>query len=91
MTIEWLRDLIIVIFGITAIIATIIFVVLAFVIYARVRPILKSINNTAKTVERIISGVEEAVVKPIAQIASFFKGIRKAMGFMKRFTGQEEE
>ena len=91
MTIEWLRDLIIVIFGITAILATIIMVILAFAIYARIRPILKSVNKTTKTVERIVSSVEEAVAKPIAQIASFFQGIRKALGFMKRFTGQEEE
>lgn len=91
MTIEWLRDLIIIIFGITGTLAAIILIILAFMVYTRIKPILKSINNTTKTVERIISSIEEAVAKPIAQIASFFQGIRKALGFIKRFTGQEEE
>ena len=91
MTIEWFRDLIIVIFGIAATLATIILAILAILIYTRIKPVLDSVRKTTGTVERIVSSVEEAVAKPIAQVASFFQGIRKALGFMKRFTGQEEE
>ncbi len=90
MGIEWFRDLIIVIFGIAATLAVVFMVILAFMLYIRLKPILDSVKKSTNTVERIISSVEEVVVKPITGVASFFQGIRKALGFMKRFNGEEE-
>jgi len=91
MSIEWFRDLVIVIFGICATVAVIMFIILAFMFYARLKPIFDSVKKTTQTVERITESVEEAVAKPISQIVSFFKGIGSALGFMKRFTGREED
>jgi hypothetical protein len=89
MSIEWLRDLVIVIFGITAIVATIVLVVLALMLYSRLKPILDSVKKTTATVSRIVSDIEDVVSKPIARIKSFLQGLTGALGFMKRFTGRE--
>jgi cell shape-determining protein MreC len=91
MSIDWFRDLIIVIFGIGATIAVIILVVLAFLFYFRLKPILDSIKSTTQTIERVTSSVEEEVAKPIAQIVSFVQGIRNAVGLVKQFTKREED
>jgi hypothetical protein len=91
MTIESFRDLVIVIFGLGATVATILLVVLAFMLYYRLKPILTSVRKTTETVERVTSSFEEAVAKPLAQIISFVQGIRNALGLVKRFTGKEED
>ncbi len=91
MSIENLRDLIIIIWGIVGIIATFVIVFLAFMFYSRLKPILDSVKKTTDTVARITSRVEEAVVKPIAQIMSFMQGIRNALNLVKKFTGKGEE
>jgi hypothetical protein len=91
MTIEWFRDLIIIIFGIGATVAIILLVVLAFILYTRLKPIIESVQKTTKSVERVTSSIEEVVAKPIAQVVSFIQGIRSALGLVKRFTGKKEE
>ncbi len=91
MSIEWFRDLVIVIFGISATIATIILAILAFVLYSRLKPILDSVKKTTDSISRITSSVEDAVAKPIAQVMSFIQGIRNALGLVKKFTGRGED
>ncbi len=91
MTIGDFRDLTLSIFGIGGTVALIVLVVLAFVFYFRIKPILDSIKKTTRTIERVTSSVEEEVAKPIAQIVSFVQGIRNAIGLVKRFTNREEE
>ncbi len=91
MDMEWFRDLIIIIFGIGATAAVVILVVLAFILYFRLKPILDSIKATTQTIERVTSSIEEEVAKPIAQIVSFIQGIRNALGLVKRFTKREED
>jgi hypothetical protein len=91
MSIESFRDLVIVIFGIGATVAVTLLVVLAFMLYYRLKPILASIRKTTETVERVSSSFEQAVAKPLAQIISFVQGIRNAMGLVRKFTGKEED
>jgi len=98
MTIDWYRDLVIVIFGLGATLAAIaltVFIitltVFAFLFYKRLKPVMASIKNTTETVERVASNVEEAVAKPLTQIIAFIQGIRSALGLVKKFTGKEEE
>lgn len=91
MNIEWFRDLVVCIFGIGATAAAIIFTVLAFVVYFRVKPILDSMKTTARAVENISTSVEEEVVKPIAQLAGLIQGVRQAIGLVRRFTKDKEE
>jgi hypothetical protein len=89
--IEWFRDLVLCIFGLGATVAAIILVVLAFLLYCRIKPILDSIKATSQTVANISSSVEEEVAKPLAQIMAFVQGIRQAIGLVSRFTKKEED
>jgi uncharacterized membrane protein len=89
--IEWFRDLVLCIFGLGATVAAIILVVLAFLLYFRIRPILDSIKATSQTVANISSSVEEEVAKPLAQVMAFVQGIRQAIGLVSRFTKKEED
>ncbi len=91
MGIEWFRDLVVCIFGLGATVAVIILVVLAFILFIRIQPIIKSLKTTTRTVENISSCVEEEVVKPIAQVAAFVQGIRQAVSMVGRFTRKKEE
>ena len=91
MSIEWFRDLVLCIFGLGATVAAIILVVLAFLLYFRIKPILDSIKATSRTVANISSSVEEEVAKPLAQIMAFVQGCRQAIGLVSRFTKKEED
>ena len=91
MSIEWFRDLVVCIFGLGATVAIIILVVLAFLLYFRIIPILNSLKATTRTVENISSCVEAEVAKPLAQVAAFVQGIRQAIGLVNRFTKKKEE
>ncbi len=91
MNIEWFRDLVLCIFGLGVTVAAIILVVLAFLLYFKIRPILDSIKATSQTVANISSSVEEEVAKPLAQIMAFVQGIRQAIGLVSRFTKKEED
>jgi len=89
--IEWFRDLVLCIFGLGVTVAAIILVVLAFLLYFRIKPILDAIKATSRTVANISSSVEEEVAKPLAQIMAFVQGIRQAIGLVSRFTKKEED
>ncbi len=91
MNIEWFRDLVLCIFGLGVTVAAIILVVLAFLLYFKIRPILDSIKATSQTVANISSSVEEEVAKPLAQVMAFVQGIRQAIGLVSRFTKKEED
>lgn len=91
MGIEWFRDLVICIFGLGGTVALIILVVLAIILYCRIRPLFDSIKRTARTVENITTAVETEVAGPLAQIASFVQGIRQALGLFSRFGRNKEE
>jgi hypothetical protein len=90
-SIEHFRDLVICIFGLGATVGVIILVVLAFIIYFRIKPLLDSMKTTADTVARVSSAVEKELAGPLAQIVSFVQGVRQAMGFVNRFIRREEE
>lgn len=91
MSIEWFRDLVVCVFGLGATVAVIILVVLALILFVKIRPILNSIKATTKTVENISSCVEEEVARPLAQVAAFVQGIRQAVSMVNRFTKRKEE
>ena len=91
MSIEWFRDLVVVIFGLGATAGIIFLSVLAFLFYRRLRPVLDSVKATTKTVENLSSCVEEEVVRPLAQVAAFIQGIRQVVSLANRFTKKKEE
>jgi hypothetical protein len=90
-SIEWFRDLVLCIFGLSATVAVIIIVTLAFLFYFRLKPLLDSMKKTAGTVAKITDTVETEMSGPLAQIASFVQGCRQAIGLFNRFFRREEE
>ena len=91
MEIEWFRDLVICIFGIGAIVAIIVLMVMAFIIFFRIKPVLDSVKATAKTVENITYCVETEVAGPLSKVIAFVQGIQQAVGLVNRFTRKKEE
>ena len=91
MSIEWFRDLIIIIWGIGATVVTLLIGILALLLYRRIRPALDSLKATTKTVENITSVVGEQVAGPLAKVAAFVQGIRQAVNLVGRFTKRKEE
>ncbi|MFA5308969.1 MAG: hypothetical protein WC370_05710 [Dehalococcoidales bacterium] len=88
---ETFRDVVLCIFGLGATAGIVILVVLAFLLYFRLKPVLDSINKTAKTIEHISTSVEDEVAKPIAQAVAFIQGIRQAVGLVGKLTRKEEK
>ena len=91
MSIEWFRDLVVCIFGLGAVAAMIILVVLAFLFYLRLKPMLDSMKRTARIVEDVAATVESEVAEPLAQVATFVQGIRQAFSLVNRFVRRKEE
>jgi len=90
-SIESFRDVVLCIFGLSATVAVIIIVVLAFLFYFRLKPLLDSMKRTAGTVAKITSTVETEMAGPLTQIISFVHGCRQAIGLFNRFFRREEE
>lgn len=90
MSIEWLRDLAIVIFGIASTIVVIMLAILAYKLYKKVLPVLDSVKSTAKTAEDISSCVRDTIATPLALFASFSQGLAQALKLFGRFTGRKE-
>jgi hypothetical protein len=81
---EWLRDLVIVIFGLGATIALIVITTLAVMCYLRIRTILDSVKTTTKTVENITQTVQAEVAGPLGQVIAVIRGFREGLGFFSR-------
>ena len=90
MSIAWFRDLVICIWGLGAVLAVIVFLVLALVLYFKILPIVKSVKTVAKTVENISTCVEQEVVGPLAQVVAFIQGFRKAIDTISQFGKKKE-
>jgi hypothetical protein len=86
LSIEWFRDLAIVILGLGVTVVVISMGILAWLLYRKLKPILESVKATTKTVEKFSSTVEEEIYQPITQVATFIHGISKAVKLTSRFT-----
>jgi uncharacterized protein YoxC len=89
-SIEWFRDLAIVILGFGVTLVAIFIGVLAFLLYRKMKPILDSVKTTTKTVENMSTTVAEEVSRPLAQLAAFVQGIRQVTSLFSRFSRRKE-
>ena len=76
MTIEWLRDLVIIVSSILMVVLLASTAIIAFLLYRKIRPIMESIKEVAATAEEIASCAKE-LAKPIIIVASLIKGFRR--------------
>ena len=84
MDIAWLRDLIICISGIVAIVVLILLAVLAVTIYRKSKSLLISMETTSKNLQEISSALREKIIVPFAGIGSFIHGISKVIETINR-------
>ena len=64
--------------------------ILAFLLYRKLRPILDSVKATTKTVENISSCVGEEIAQPLAKVAAFIQGVRKAINLFSGLSKKKE-
>jgi hypothetical protein len=88
---EWFRDLVIIIFGLTATAALVIQTVLWLKTYRGVREILDSVRATTRTVENITQTVDAELAGPLGQIVSVLRGLREGLGFFSSFRSRKKK
>ncbi len=77
MTIEWLRDLIIVIYGVVGIVFLVIVVFMAVALFRRAKTILDSLTVTSANIQEISTVARDQIVRPILQVGAIMQGISK--------------
>jgi uncharacterized protein YoxC len=90
-SIEWFRDLVLCIFGLSTTVVVLFIGVLVFICYRRIMPIIDSVKTTTRTVENLTSTVEEQVAEPLAKVAAFVQGVRQAVSLVSGFRKNKEE
>lgn len=88
MTIEWFRDLVIIIYGLVGAVFLIALGIMAFSLYRRLKAILDSLKVTSSNIEEISNVAKEQIVRPIIQVGSVFQAITKWIeeisGYLKK-------
>jgi uncharacterized protein YoxC len=95
MSIEWFRDLIIVIYGFFGIIVLIFLVVLAILIYQKTRTVLNAIQSTTDDIKKVVSTIKEEFVDPLVQLMAIIQGVKQGINvisqlFRKNKGGNDE-
>ena len=76
MTIEWLRDLIIIIFGVIGIGTSVFFVVIGYSLFKRITRVLETMNEALKALESVSSLVNRPVSQPINMLVNLVNDVR---------------
>lgn len=91
MSLAELRDLFIVIFSISGIVALIFIAIITLMVYRKVRIILDSWAATVGNIRDITSLVSENIAKPLASVAGVVQGISRFFEFLSRPVRRKEE
>lgn len=84
MSIDWFRDLVISIFGIVATVVSIFIAILAYSLYRRTKPILRSLKKSAATIQKLSSYAGSEVAQPLIQVAAMIQGVRRGIGAVSK-------
>ena len=77
MTIEWFRDLTIIIYGLVGAVFLIVIGIMAFSLFRRLQVILDSLKVTSSNIQEISTVAKEQMVRPIMQVGGIFQGITR--------------
>ncbi|MFW6125830.1 MAG: hypothetical protein ACOC58_01870 [Chloroflexota bacterium] len=91
MSLAELRDLFIVIFSITGIVAIIFLAIITFLLFRRIRNILDAWGVTVGNIRDITTLFSENIAKPLASIAGVVQGISRFFEFITRPMKRKEE
>jgi len=104
MDIEWFRDLVICISGLTITVVLIFVAILSYSLYRKAglaitsleatlnerRSTLESIEHISATIQGIFGSVEDEIIKPLVGVASLVQGIRQGIDAVSRIFKKEE-
>lgn len=96
MGLEWFRDLIICIYGIIGIIVCLLFAVIVYSLYRKIKNILSKIEEMQQGVQGIVDDVKREIAsmkaemsRPVVQAMAMFKGIREGFCMVSRMFKKE--
>jgi len=88
-TIEWFRDLIIIIYGLVGAAFLISIGIMAFRLFRRLQDILDSLKVTSSNIQEISTVAKEQIITPMVQVGNVFQGITRWIemisGYFKKF------
>jgi hypothetical protein len=90
MSIEWFRDLIIVIYGFLGIIVLIFVIIIATLIYKKTRTVLNSIQATTNEVKQIIDTIKAEFVDPVVQAMAVVQGIKQGISTISKLFRKDQ-
>lgn len=79
MTVEMLRDIVIIIMGIVATVALIFLSVLFYSLYKRILEIMKPMEAASSALQTLANVVTRPLSEPVNQVASFVEGVRDGL------------
>jgi hypothetical protein len=77
LSIDWFRDLTIIIYGVVGAVFLIAVGIMAFALFRRITVILDSLKVTTANIEEISTAAKEQIVRPIIQFGTIFQGLTK--------------
>ncbi|MFC1871575.1 hypothetical protein ACFLYF_04160 [Chloroflexota bacterium] len=84
MSIEWLRDLVICIWGILSTAVLIFAAVLAYSLYRRAKPVLDSMKTTSANIQSLSTCVRDEVAKPLVEVAAIVQGVTQGIDMITK-------
>ena len=84
MSIEWLRDLVIVIWGLLSTAVLIFIAVTVYALYRRAKPVLDSMNTTSANVQKITTCIRDEVARPLIEVAAIVQGISQGINMVTK-------
>jgi len=97
MEIAWFRDLVICILGLVVVIVFILFAILSYVIYRKIRPILDSAGSISTSAKGIVSDVRESIdtvkeeaMSPLIQLVAVIQGVRQGIDVFNKFFKKDQ-
>lgn len=86
-----LRDLVLVIWGLVALVATIYLCIIVGILYKRINTLLLSMNIAALKIKEIADQAQEEVIVPLTRIGSFLRGITQSVSFITKLFNKKEK
>ena len=83
-SIEWFRDLTIIIFVLVAMGVLIFITVLCYGLYRRMRAALESIKITTTAMAKVSTYVKDNVAGPLIEVAAFIEGVRQGIRLINK-------
>lgn len=90
MSIEWFRDLIIVIYGFLGIIVLIFVVIIAILIYKKTRTVLNSIQATTDEVKQVVDTIKTEFIDPVVQAMAVVQGIKQGISTISKLFRKDQ-